>query len=172
MELLQLWQSIYLETGQLADCVEGLPDGCECGDADAHLEGRCACCKGHDRADEHHGRHLNCQDILARLRADLTMLCKDFPMIAEPIAGAALVRQRFELRRGVFLAAGDLEQMLEAFERVTGAVAGFRHTCAIADMRRVKRHCAELREHCERVNAELQEWQAAVGRDQRGLPEE
>jgi hypothetical protein len=168
MELLQLWQSIYLETGQLADYVERLPDACECGDADAHLEGRCACCKGHGQAGEHHGVHLNCLEILARLRADLTMLCKDFSLMAEPMAGAALAGKRFELRRTVFLASSDLERLVEAFERAAAAVAGFRRTCAIADMRRVKRHCAELRERCEQVNTELRHWQAAVVRDQSG----
>ena len=83
---------------------------------------------------------------LARLRADITMLRRDFSVVAEPLGGVALVKQRFELRRDVFLAAGDLDEILESFERVSHAVAGSRHTCAVADMRRVKRHCAELRD--------------------------
>ncbi len=171
MDLLNLWESIYRETGQLAGAVEQLPDACECGDGNAHLEGRCACCARHEPTTGHHSSNLNCKEILARLRADLAILCKDFSMAAEPLEGATLVRQRFELRRGVYLAETDLQQLLEAFERVTGAVAGFRHSCAVTDMRRVKRHCVELREHCERINVELLEWQKASRAEHEKVPE-
>jgi hypothetical protein len=172
MNLLEVWQCIYEEAGQLADTVDRLPDACECGDSNTHLEERCRCCERHEQAADHHNGGVNCNTILARLRADLTMLSKDFFTVAGPLDGAALVRQRVELRRSVFLAADDLQQVLDAFERVSGAVAGFRHTCAVADMRRVKRHCAELREHCERVNGELLEWKKAVASEQKEPPEE
>ncbi|HSF23501.1 MAG TPA: hypothetical protein VLE20_04680 [Blastocatellia bacterium] len=156
MELLQLWQSVYQEAVQLADFVERLPDACGCGDADAHLDGRCRCCSGHEQTGEHHGGGENCTAVLTRLRADLTMLSRDFAIAGPPMEGSALEEQRFELRRGVFLAANDLQQILEAFKRVTESVAGFRSDCAIPRMRAVKRNCAELRKHCERVNADMQ----------------
>ena len=52
MALLQLWQNIGKEASDLATAVEPLPDACECGDADAHLGGRCACCGGHTRGGQ------------------------------------------------------------------------------------------------------------------------
>ena len=32
---------------------------------------------------------------------------------------------------------------------------GFRRSCTITEMQRVKRHVAELREHCEQLNIQL-----------------
>ncbi|HWP43899.1 MAG TPA: hypothetical protein VNO14_11725, partial [Blastocatellia bacterium] len=79
----------------------------------------------------------------------------DFAIAGPPPEASALEQRRFELRRGVFLAASDLQQILEAFKRVTESVAGFRRDCALSRMRAVKRCSAELRDHCERVNAEM-----------------
>lgn len=104
---------------------------------------------GRDDAD------TNCNEILARLRADLTMLCKDFSTVGPPMEEMALVEKKLELRRGIFLAAGDLQQTLQSFDRVTGAVAGFHRNCAVTEMRGVKRRCAEFRQHCERVNSQM-----------------
>jgi hypothetical protein len=172
MDLTQLWRSISEETVELAAALERLPDECECGDADAHLEGRCLCCRKHDQAGGHHGTAVSCNALIARLGADLSMLSEDLAIAAPPTEAAALEEQRFELRRGVFLAASDLHRTVEAFQQVNESVAGFRVDCAVSRMRAIKRHCADLREHCERVNAEMQESQTAAGRDQSGAPDE
>ncbi|HEX5883407.1 MAG TPA: hypothetical protein VFY67_02570 [Pyrinomonadaceae bacterium] len=154
MDLLQLWQNIGQEARDLATAVERLPDECECGDADAHLSGRCACCGGHT-----HGHHptdsQDCVEIIRRLRTDLTVLGQDLSVAGPALGASALETQRLELRRGIFLAAADLEAILESFKRLTESVAGFRRECTITRMRTVKRRCVELRDHCDRVNAEL-----------------
>ena len=154
MDLLQLWQNIGQEASDLATAVERLPDECECGDADAHLGGRCACCGGHTRG----GQSIdgpNCLEIISRLRTDLTVLGQDLSVAGPALGASALETQRLELRRGIFLAAADLEAILESFKRLTESVAGFRRDCTITRMRAVKRRCIELRDHCQRVNAEL-----------------
>ncbi len=170
MDLTQLWQSISEETVELAAAVERLPDKCECGDADAHLEGRCRCCSAHAQAGGRRDTGVNCNVVLARLQADLTMLSEDLALAGPPTETAALERQRHELRRNVFLAASDLHRAAEIFQRVADSVAGFRIDCAVSRMRAIKRHCAELREHCERVNGELLGLQTADARDQGGIP--
>lgn len=152
---LQLWRGVCAGAVRLAEAVERLPDACECGDSDAHLEGRCRCCDGHGRAEGGHGGGENCTAILERLRADLTVLASDFELTAGPLEAAALAARNIELRHGVVLAAGDLRRVFEAFTRAGEAVAGFRRDCTVTAMRRVKRHCAELRKHCEQANAEL-----------------
>ena len=76
MDLLQLWQSICVEAGNLAAGIEQLPDLCESGDADAHLSGRCSHCGNHMPAGNAANR-LDCLEILSRLRADLAMLNQD-----------------------------------------------------------------------------------------------
>jgi hypothetical protein len=83
------------------------------------------------------------------------MLSEDLALAGPPTEAAALEKQRFELRRGVFLAASDLHRIADTFKRVTDSVAGFRIDCAVSRMRAIKRHCAELRKHCESVNAEM-----------------
>lgn len=172
MDLTQLWQSISEETAELAAAVERLPDKCECGDADAHLEGRCLCCRSHGQAGGHPATGVNCSVVLARLQADLSILSEDLALAGPPTEAAALEKQRYEIRRGVFLAASDLQRTVEAFTKVSESVAGFRIDCTVSRMRDIKRHSAELREHCARVNRELQELKAAAGGDQSGPTDE
>lgn len=154
MELLKLWQNIHQEASDLATAVERLPDDCECGDADGHLRGRCACCGGH-MPSAHPANGQDCVEIIGRLQADLTALGQDLSIAGPPLGASALETQRLELRRGIFLAGADLEAILEAFKRLTESVVGFRRECTITRMRAVKRRCVELRDHCNRVNSEL-----------------
>ena len=156
MDLLQLWRTVYQEAVQLAEAVEQLPDECECGDADVHLAGRCPCCGLPDRQGGHARPRKDCHEILALLRADLGMLTQDLSAAGPSLEAAAFEGQRFALRREVVLAASGLHRIVESFGRASDAVAGFRRECTVSRMQAVKRGCAELRDHCERVNAELQ----------------
>ena len=156
MDLLQLWRAVYEEAAQLAEAVEELPDECECGDASAHLARGCPCCGSLDREGGHARPRKDCQEILARLGADLTILTQDLAAAGPALEAAALERRRFELRREVFLAASGLHRVVDSFGRASDAVAGFRRACTVSRLRAVKRGCAELRDHCERVNTELQ----------------
>lgn len=156
IDLLSLWRGVCSEAVQLSEAVELLPDACECGDADAHLEGRCGCCGGHEKASERNRIGERCPAILDRLRADIAALVKDFSSLANPLELAAMAKQSVELRRGVFLTGSDLQQICEAFERLDHAVVGFRRTCAVPELRRIKLHCAELRERCERISEVLE----------------
>lgn len=149
----ELWSDIYQEAIQLCDSIELLPDQCACGDADAHLEGRCRCCGQNEPV---HGHGENCNTILERLRADLSMLCGDFSIIATPI-GTALGPQYIELRRGIYLAAADLHQILKSVEQVSEAIAGFRRTCDLTELRGAKHHTAELRTHLQIVKNKIDE---------------
>ncbi|MCI0443998.1 hypothetical protein L0152_12395 [bacterium] len=150
-DLSELWSEIYQEAIQLCDSIERLPDQCECGDADAHLEGRCRCCNQNEPA---HGHGENCNTILERLRVDLSMFCRDFSTIASPIE-SAIGTEYIQLRRGIFLAAADLQQIVKTVERVSEAVAGFRRTCDLTELRGIKRHTAELRAHLQIVKNKM-----------------
>jgi len=154
MEMLQLWLAIHKETMQLCETIAALPESCECGDAEAHLAGRCACCR-HRRSEGAGGSGVNCMLVLARLHADLAMLCQDFAQAADPLQEAALDAAHIELRRDVFLAAKDLHQIVADLDTVSDAVMGFRRSCTITEMQRVKRHSAELKMHCEQLSAQL-----------------
>lgn len=154
MEMLQRWFGIHAEAVRLCQAIERLPEACACGDAEAHLAGRCACCRHrHSEGGDRHGE--NCGLVLARLRAEFAMLCQDFSQVAGPLEEAAVEAARIELRRGVFLAARDLQQIAADLDAVSDAVMGFQRSCTITEMQRVKRHVAELREHCEQLNAQL-----------------
>ena len=155
IDLLSLWWSIGWEATELCDTVERLPEMRECGDAVAHLEGRCRCCNGHKPMEEGPVREENCSPIIARLGTDLTILAKDFGSTAGSVEALSLVKGDVELRRGIFLAANDLQKVLEVFIRITESVAGFRRDCSVTEMQRIKRHCAELLAHCRRINREL-----------------
>lgn len=133
MNLLSLWRGGLFIGHSIVRC--GLPFArFRCGDADAHLEGRCRCCGGHEQSMERHGTGEKCPTILERLRADVAALVKDFSALAGPLELAAMAKQSVELRRGVFLTASDLQQICESFERVDRAVVGFRRTCALLDL--------------------------------------
>ena len=60
-----------------------------------------------------------------------------------------------ELRRGIFLAAADLQQIMKTVERVSEAVAGFRRTCDLTELRGVKSHTAKLRAHLQIVKNKM-----------------
>lgn len=156
MELLLQWHKVFQEAVQLSEEIQSLPDECECGDADAHLEGRCRCCSAPGRASADRGHTEPCTVLLTRLRADLMILWEDFVAVAGPIKAGSSEAQRLELRRGIFLTANDIQRIAEAVEHVGEAVIGFRRTCAVSEMRGLKRHCAELRAHCEQLNAQLE----------------
>ena len=172
IDLLSLWWSIGWEAMELCDTVERLPNVCECGDPEAHLEGRCRCCNGHKPIEEGPAREETCSAIIARLRTDVRILSKAFESAAGPVEGLNLLNGNVELRRGIFLAANDLQQALDAFTRITESVAGFRMNCSLTQMQRIKRHCVELLEVCRGINRELLGEQKDEGsnRNRSGLP--
>lgn len=155
MTLQGLWHGVYEEAMRLCDAMQSLPDQCECGDAAAHLEGRCRCClhKALTQGTEHQGE--NCTTILFRLRADLSLFCQDFAHVAGPLDEAAAAAGEVELRRDVIYAASDLQRIVKAVDRVSDAVVGFRNTCSILELRCLKHRCVELRQHCEELNARI-----------------
>ena len=65
------------------------------------------------------------------------------------------VSGELELRRGIFLAASDLQQIVKGVERVSDAVVGFRRTCDISELRGLKCYSAELRDHLNQVTLVL-----------------
>lgn len=153
MELLQLWHQVYQEAVRFSVAIASLPEACECGDAEAHLAGRCRCCV--HRSSPPHGASENCAASIERLRADISILCQDFSSVAGPLEEAALQTQQLELRRGVFLAASDLQRIVAALEQVSAAIVGFRSSCSLTEMQRIKRYTALLRQHCDQLNAQL-----------------
>lgn len=155
VDLMQQWRNVHEEAIALVEEIEHLPDECPCGDADAHLNRRCPCCGNHAQAGQPQDHSQRCTDLLASLRADLALLCEDFTRLAGPMRAVALETRWAALRRDVLFAADDLQKIAGAMERVDHAVVGFRRSCAISEMRSLKRACAELRMHCEALNREL-----------------
>lgn len=155
IDLLSLWWSVGWEAMELCETVERLPEACKCGEAEAHLEGRCRCCSGHEPLESGPAREANCLAIIARLQTDLTILAKDFASAAGPVEAVGTVDSDVELRQGIFLAGSDLKQVLDAFRQISDAVAGYRKDCSVAQLQRLKRYCTELRDQCQRVSRAL-----------------
>lgn len=156
VDLMEEWRNVSQEAASLSREVEQLPDECPCGDADAHLEGRCQCCGTHPHAVRSDAHSQSCTDLLARLRTDLALLCEDFMRVAGPMKTVALQTHWATLRREVILTADDLQKVGVILEGVNQGVAGFRRSCTVSAMHNLKRACAELRMHCEQLNRELE----------------
>lgn len=156
MDILGKWRDVYEEAVRLCQSMEHVPEECPCGDADAHLAGRCACCGGHAQKHQEHPTGQSCKGLLASLRAEVVLFCEDFKRTAGPLEEAARDEVRPELRRDIFLTAADLEQLLATLDEANETVAGFLRTCTVSDLKRVKRHSVSLRAHCERLNSRLQ----------------
>ncbi len=154
-DFLQVWLSIYQESIQLCDAIDALPDDCECGDAEAHLEGRCPCCREHRQSSGAQTNKESCTVLLTRLRADLTFLCQDFALLATQIDTAVIGSQGLELRRGLFLAAGDLHKIAKTVDRLDEEVVGFRKSCDLSHLHSMKRTAIELRQHFIQLNVSL-----------------
>lgn len=155
MRLTEAWQEVYREAVQFTETIARLPNECHCGDAEAHLEGRCPCCDG-SHALAPHGAGVPCTEMLSRLRADFSMLWEDVKRVLAPVEKTAPLADLLEIRRGVFLTASDLDLIGLDLARVGEAVMGFRRSCALLELRRAKRHAAELRHHCDHLNDILQ----------------
>jgi len=156
MDPLRQWRDVYEEVIEFSGSLERLPEKCECGDAEAHLGGRCRCCHGHVPGSRHGPGGKACGERIARLRADLALLCEDFKRAAGAVQKEAPGPPQAEVRRGVLLAAGDLERIIADLALAGEAVVGFRKTCSASEMKQIKIHCAALREHCERIQRTLQ----------------
>lgn len=152
---LTIWNSIYSEALQLFLSIHALPDECKCKDADMHLEGRCPCCLDRKQPQETSIHTENCSALLNRLRADLTMLCQDFTQIATTVENTAVGVECIELRRGVFLAANDLHKIAKTVDRLQEAVAGFRRTCDLMELRGMKHRAGEMKHHFDELNVRL-----------------
>jgi hypothetical protein len=172
IDVLSLWWSIGSEAMELRDTVERLPDICECDDAEAHLDGRCRCCNGHEPMVEGPAREESCRAIIARLQTDLTILANDFDSADGPHNALSLMKSDVELRQGIFLAVCDLQEVLEALRRINEVVSEFRENCKAIRMDHIRRHCMELLEACRRINRKLLGEHKDEGRDgsRSGLP--
>lgn len=151
-EFLQLWLEIYKEAIHLCEAIDKLPDHCECRDAEAHLEGRCPCCREHKDLTEVLAHTESCTVLLTRLRADLTILSQDFGRVAMPISAATIGLGSLELRRGIYLAAEDLQRITKTVDRIQEEVAGFRRSCDLTELHGIKQRAKELREHFNQLN--------------------
>jgi hypothetical protein len=152
MNIADGWRDIHERAVRLCETIAQLPDECPCGDPDAHLEGRCPCCGGHSQQHIGSGHHVGCSELLTNLRADFMLFLHDFKATAGPLEVEVPDEVRPEIRRGIFLAAVDLDHVLLKLNGIDEAVVGFRRTCAVSDMKRIKRQAVSLREHFERLD--------------------
>lgn len=151
MDLIEHWRQVHREAIRFCESVERLPVGCPCGDAPAHLQERCRCC-GSEARGEAGAPAETCQETLARLGADVSALCRDFRHVAAPL-NQATRDETGAARRGILLAAGELQQMALELDRAGETVLGFLRTCAVSHLRILEKHAAALRTQCDRVNA-------------------
>lgn len=149
------WREVCDEVTALCDTLEGIPEKCECGDAQAHLDGVCRCCHGHVAERVASSSQLHCGERIAQLRADLALLCEDFRKAAGPVQKSATGEQGLEVRREILMAAGDLGRIVTALEDLDRAVVGFRRSCSMTDMKQVKRQSASLLARCKKVGEDL-----------------
>ena len=149
------WRDLYEEVIHLCDSLESVPEECECGNAETHLEGACRCCHGHTAGSPASPDQPHCGERIARLRADLTLLCEDFQGVAGLVQKGARIAGPLAARRDLLLVAGDLGRILATLEDLDRAVAGFRRSCAIADMKQVKRQGAALLARCKKFGEDL-----------------
>jgi len=149
-QLLQAWRLIFQEGIQLCDGISKVPDSCACKDPDQHLNAQCDCVPDQMQSGDGHSQTESCSDILARLRADLTLFSQDFGSIAVPLANPA--ESGLELRRDVFFTITDLQRITDAVERLDKAVVGFRRTCDLLQLQRLKQRGVELRDHLTQLN--------------------
>ena len=156
MNIVDRWRDIHEGAVRLCDTIERLPDECPCGDPDAHLEGQCPCCGGHPQQHIASGRHAGCTELLSNLRADFMLFVHDFKASVDPLETEVPDARRAEVRRGLFLAATDLDPVLRKLDGIDEAVVGFRRTCAVSDMKQLKRLARSLHEHFEQLNRSVQ----------------
>lgn len=152
MAVTREWHGVYEEVRRLCESLEKTPERCECGDAEAHLAAVCHCCHGHVAGTSATPGQPPCGERIAQLQADLALLCEDFKQASAPMTKGAKGDRGPEIRRALFLAADELGRIFRALEDLDRAVVGFRRTCSIVDMKRIKRESTSLLARCGEVD--------------------
>jgi hypothetical protein len=125
--LLGGWEDIADDVRRLVAALDRTPDGCGCGQGEAHLAGTGPCCSAHGNAPN--GECTDCVALLQQLRPKVDALTED-TLRCLP---ALLDLPAFTARTGA-----EARQVLQArminltrsFDRVTVAVAEFERGCS------------------------------------------
>jgi hypothetical protein len=139
--LLGGWRDVYDDIKTLCRTLADVPEGCQCHDASAHLNGRCPCCG--TAAVYRVPACGTCDEQLERLRPAIDTLTVDrsrfLPVVRE-------ILERRDAKLGDSVKSIDRGAMLLAasFERLLMAVAAFRTDCRLTHVRDLKDAGADL----------------------------
>ena len=139
--LLGGWRDVADDVERLAAALQGIPDGCGCGDGPAHLKGTCPCCQAQE------GRHEECVDcevLLHSLSWRVDALIEDtsryMPAVGQflshvwPDDGQARVH---DVKQRVAKVAHSMTQLESAAHQFVGG-------CDLERLQRLRSDAAEL----------------------------
>jgi len=145
---------VYYDAAALRDALTAIPDACDCGDAVAHLAGRC-CCYASRQSSSLGERERECRGCIAqleRLRRSIEEVSRDRhdamrsvrPGDFSTTAQAKLLRVDNAIRK--------LELTLAKIDR---SVETYRSTCAHEALLELKGYHVELGRRIDELNGAL-----------------
>jgi hypothetical protein len=144
--LLGGWLDVVDDLTELCHSLSELPDICECGNGQAHLQGRCPCCHRvtHDRIPDCE----DCDAQLARLRPAIDLLAVDtmrfFPALKEMLARAAPA----DVSSRATDLEGHIARLIRTFDALVVAADVFRADCRSSHLAVLKQLAASLKREC------------------------
>ncbi|MEW6211363.1 MAG: hypothetical protein AB1631_23560 [Acidobacteriota bacterium] len=136
-------QDIYFDAQNLRAELERIPPHCDCGDADAHLSGRC-CCSTSERPESE-----GCISHLERLRGKLEWFREDLRREGKEL-GSERLSDGAEGRLSLIISLVD--DLNLSLERIEADLDEFRKSCAHKSLERVRERGSELARHIAELN--------------------
>ncbi|MCI0488386.1 MAG: hypothetical protein L0229_17490 [Blastocatellia bacterium] len=150
MSLFHKLQDVYFDAVKLREELSQIPGQCDCGDADAHLSGRCCCANvrvDQNQIDSH--SRVGCPDHLEQLSRSTRWFQEDSRRGRKELGPETYSE---ELEGRLFL----IQSLMDGFGRAVNSIEAdlkeFRATCAHGALARMKKSSAELDKYITDLN--------------------
>lgn len=141
--LLGGWRDISDDTRRLVSGLRALPDGCQCGDGQAHLAGRCPCCQENAASRP---QCVDCAVLMHTVQWKLDAVVDDALRFLDPADQVMTSHVGDAAHAAVGQLRDELLDFVRVFEAVRGASGEFRVGCH-------SHHLTQLKELGEELGA-------------------
>ncbi|RMG50227.1 MAG: hypothetical protein D6723_12645 [Acidobacteria bacterium] len=151
MDLFHQFQDIYFDIVQLAELITRIPDTCRCGDAEAHLDGQCACVE-EEQQPPSQARGEECLRLLRQVEERLRWMEDDLEHVR---LNQSMMQHEPEVMQKIEMVWGEVHYLHALLNRIEQSIEGFRLTCDDEQLRRLQGAARELKRCAEQLNAVL-----------------
>lgn len=151
MDLFHKFQDVYFDIVQLTELIDRIPDACRCGDAQAHLDGQCACAE-EEKQSSPQPIGKECLRLLREIEERLRWMEDDLEHVK---LNQPTMQHEPEVVQQIEMVWDEVHYLHALFHRIEQSIERFRLTCDDGQLRRLREAGRELKRCAERLNAVL-----------------